>query len=261
MNRSMLAGTCLFLGLVLGQVNAQDSVLAELYGQGVHAYFSRNLQLAHEMFTSAIEQGSQDPRCYYYRGLTYAQLGRPDEAEADFKAGALVEVGSADRIYPVADSLQRVQGRMRLQIERHRQVARLTSHSKASQIQRARYEQLKRSEQDVVRDPNRQPAAAAPDATVPAPPAEKTDPFAGNIEPMPEKAPEKPAQPAVEPAAPAVADPFVEAPKTAPAAPATTPAPDDSKTDPFADDKPATDTKPAAPTAEKPAAPSDDPFK
>src|SRR5688500_4313620 len=117
MNRSLVFGAVLLVGVLAGSACAQEAVLAELYGQGVHAYFARDLRTAHAVLTNAIEQGSRDPRCYYFRGLTYASLGRPDEAEADFKVGAKVETGSADRIYPVADSLQRVQGRTRLQIE------------------------------------------------------------------------------------------------------------------------------------------------
>ena len=77
----------LTLGPAVSTSRAQDSLLQELYGQGVHAYFAGKYDQAHELFTKAIEQGSQDPRCYYFRGFTYARLGRPDEAEADFKAG------------------------------------------------------------------------------------------------------------------------------------------------------------------------------
>ena len=266
MNRCIFVGATLVMSSVLGIVHAQDSVLAELYGQGVHAYFSGDMRTAHSLLTNAITQGSRDPRCYYYRGLAYSSLGRPTEAEADFRMGAEVEVAHADRIYPVADSLQRVQGRTRLQIERYRQVARLTSHTKASKAQQARYEEMKRSDKDVVRDPGRSPAAAAPPATVATPAtADKSDPFAGGAaEPMPEKAPEKPAAAAAQPAAPM--DPFGgEAAPATPAAPAATPPAEDAKKDPFQDDPAATPPAtpaPAAPATPAPAPPkpADDPF-
>lgn len=255
MNRRIMAGACLLVASALGSVNAQEGVLAELYGQGVHAYFSNDPLTAHGLFTSAIEQGSRDPRCYYYRALCYAQLGRPDEAELDLKTGAEVEYAVTDRVYPVADSLQRVQGSSRMKIEKHRQTARLASFSKASQIQKVRYEQMKRAEQDVLRNPTRSSVPAPPAAGVVPPAAatgaeemaEKTDPFAGDTEVKPEKAPEKPAEPATAP--PAEADPF-GAPAAAPATPA-----EDAKTDPFADDKPAAAAAPPAPAA------NDDPFK
>src|SRR5262245_3919722 len=56
---------------------AQDSLLDDLYGRGVHAFFARNYPSAHELFTAAIKGGSRDPRAYYFRGLVYSRLGRP----------------------------------------------------------------------------------------------------------------------------------------------------------------------------------------
>jgi hypothetical protein len=236
--------------------------LAELYGQGVHAYFRGDVRTAHQFFSDAIEQGSRDPRCYFYRGLAYASLGRPTEAEADYKSGAALEVSSTDRIYPVSDSLQRIQGRTRLQIEKHRQVARLTAHTKATQVQKARYEQLKRSEPDVLRAPDRGQSAAVPQELPqpmgpqpmgPEPMGAASDPFAGAAAAAPEKAPEKPAQPEM-PTVPET-DPF-GVPAT-PAAPPTPPAPaNDATTNPFEDDKPA--AMPAAPAT--PPAADDNPF-
>ncbi|HND54191.1 MAG TPA: tetratricopeptide repeat protein, partial [Pirellulaceae bacterium] len=67
---------------------AQNAVLSDLYGRGVHAFFSQKYDRAHELLTAAIDNGSRDPRCYYFRGLSYSRLGRPDEAQADFTKGA-----------------------------------------------------------------------------------------------------------------------------------------------------------------------------
>ena len=251
MKRSYWAGLFASLGLLFAEsIHAQEAVLAELFGQGVHAYFANDFAAAHEMFSGAIEQGSRDPRSYYFRGLAYARLGRPDESNRDFKTGAELEVASSDRVYPIADSLQRVQGAMRLKIEKQRQSARLASASKSVKVQAARYEDLKRSEGNVLRNSEAKPAAApAEDAAKPAG-EDKTDPFAGDAAAAkPEAAPEKPAEPAA-PAAPAAADPFGNAPATpapTPEAPAAPPA--DAANNPFGDDKP------AAPPAADPAAP------
>ncbi len=231
-----------------GQVHAQDSLLAELYGQGVHEYFAGDYSQAHELLTIAIEQGSLDPRAYYFRGLVYGRLGRPDEAVADFKKGAELEAGGTTRVYPVGLSLQRVQGKARLELERYRQVARLTIRMRNNKATAARYESIQRGEADVIRDPNRKPPANAAEI-VGTPPADATDPFgAGATEVQPVIAPEKPAEPepdifgapAATPAAPAPATPMP--PESDPfglggdsdATPA--PAPADATTDPFADD-------------------------
>ncbi len=97
MARSIVFGIAvlLMLGPAVSATRAQDSLLQEMYGQGVHAYFAGKYDQAHELFSTAIDQGSQDPRCYYYRGLAFAKLGRPDEAEADYKRGAELEAGGA----------------------------------------------------------------------------------------------------------------------------------------------------------------------
>lgn len=284
----MVVAALVLAGMSALPGQAQDNVLGELYGQGVHAYFAGDVRTAHEMLTNAIQQGSVDPRCFYFRGLAYARLGRPDESSADFKKGAELEAGNADRVFQISESLQRIQGRSRVQIEKYRQMARLTVRAKAHKVEQARFEQLQNAEQEVLRNPNAKPAAKV-DA-LPAPPAAaaKNDPFAEGNQVTPEKAPEKPAAAA---AAPAVADPFGAAPATpeaaptmppatppaaeaadpfgaaptTPATPATPPATDtpkeDSKTDPFSDDKPAeakpAEGKPAETPPEKPADKSD----
>lgn len=173
---------------------AQDSVLAELYGQGVHHFFANRHEEAHRFLTMAIEQKSQDPRVHYYRGLAHLRLGRPDEAKADFEKGAELETSNTDRIYPVSRSLQRVQGRDRLALEDHRRSARLAARIESMKVKQARYEELQRSEERVVRDPNQPaPAATAEEVIGEAPPAsDPTDPFAGE-EPAAEPAQPKPA--------------------------------------------------------------------
>jgi len=233
------------------QVRAQDSLLAEFYGQGVHAFFAGDYSLTHEMLTTAIEQGSMDPRAYYFRGLNYGRLGRPDEAILDHKKGAELEASGTQRIYPVGRSLERVQGKERLTLERYRRVARLTIRTRNLKAAAARYESIQRGEADVLRNPNRElPANAA--EMVGTPPADGSDPFGeGAVESKQEVAPERPAQaepdifgaPAVIPATPEPATPATPMPAEPDPfglgdEPAKTPEPpaSDKDNDPFADD-------------------------
>ncbi len=168
----------LMLGPAVSANRAQDSLLQEMYGQGVHAYFAGKYDQAHELFSKAIEQGSQDPRCYYFRGFTFAKLGRPDEAEADFKSGGEFESKGAAVQINVGQALQRVQGPIRLQLEEHRYAARLAARLRDVKEKKERYEEMQRNEPNVLRSPG--PAAAgapAPDVVKPATP-DATDPFA-----------------------------------------------------------------------------------
>src|SRR4029077_10356747 len=102
-----------FVLLFAAPAAAQNSALGELYGHGVHAYNSGNYVEAYNLLTRAIDSGSEDPRCHYFRGLSYIRLGRGPEARADFAAGAELEMADTDRFYAVSKSLERIQGRAR----------------------------------------------------------------------------------------------------------------------------------------------------
>jgi hypothetical protein len=249
--RTYVAVGLAIVSLALGGSTAvaQDSVLAELYGYGVHAYNAGEYQESHEYLTTAIEQGSLDPRVYYFRGLAYTRLGRPEDAKLDYQKGANLEASGADRVYPVGRSLQRVQGRSRLEVERYRQQARLALRVRNRKATQARYEQLKNAEGQVLRDPNRPQPANAEELVGPPAASDASDPFGA------EAAAEAPAPaPAVAapPSEPAGGDLFGETP-AAPAAPA--PMPADAGDDPFgAPGTPGTPAAPAAPAAD------DDPF-
>ena len=241
MARSIVYGIAvlLMLGPAVSANRAQDSLLQEMYGQGVHAYFAGKYDHAHELFTTAIDQGSQDPRCYYFRGLAYAKLGRPDEADADYKHGAELEAGGAAVQINVGQALQRVQGNLRLQLEEYRYSARLAARLKEVKEKKERYEQMQRNEPNVLRG-GAPPAAASGTPQPPAPDA--TDPFAAGAGAAP--APAASETPA---AAPAGADPL--AAPAGPAAPAAE--------DPFAEPSqpvqmPAEGAAPEAPAAADP---------
>jgi len=259
--RTLVAIGLAMFGLVIGNASiatAQDSILAELYGYGVHAYFSGQYKEAHDYLTTAIDQGTLDPRVYYFRGLAYTHLGRPDEAKADYEKGAQLETAGADRVYPIGTSLQRIQGKSRLEVEHYRQLARLAMRTRDTKAKAARYEQLKNAEGEVLRDSNR-PAPTPAKELVGAPPAQDaSDPFGGNAA----AAPPKPAPAAPAPAAPAApaagGDLFGGAatPEPEPATPepkpaATEPDPFGGGNDPFG--APAAPA-PAAPAAAAPAA-------
>jgi len=268
MARSIAFGIAvlLMLGPAASASRSQDSLLQEMYGQGVHAYFSGKLDQSHELFSAAIDQGSQDPRCYYFRGLSFAKLGRPDEAEADYQRGAELEASGAALQINIGLALQRVQGPQRLQLEEYRYSARLAARLKEAREKKERYEQMQRNEPQVLRGES--PAAPAVAPRQPPPP-DATDPFAAG-------AGTPAAPPAAAPAGPAVAPPAGVDLFGMPAAPAAAadplgasaaPAAADGAgaTDPFADpaqpvqmpsedEVPATDLfgAPAAPAAAEP---------
>jgi hypothetical protein len=192
----------------------EDAVLGQRYGSGVHAYFAGELRMAHRQLTSAIDGGSKDPRVFYFRGLTYLKLGRPQEAAVDFRKGAEFESKDINRFYAVGKALERVQGATRLELETYRVDARMAALADAEKNRKARYEAIQREEDRVLREQ----ALAAPVEPIKTPPpaaqpsAEESNPFAvpGGAapaekpaektpkaeKPSAEKAPAKPEKPA-----------------------------------------------------------------
>ncbi len=142
---------CLITSLTAPLARGQDPVLNNLYGNGVHAYFARNYDQAHQHLSDAIKQGFRDPRCFYFRGLSNAQIGRPDASLADFKMGAEIEALSDLPLHPISKSLERVQGRIRIQLEGYRQQARIDAVQLQRERELARYERFQRDENRVLR--------------------------------------------------------------------------------------------------------------
>ena len=208
-------------------VRAQDSLLADLYGRGVHAYNSRNYHKAHELLSQAIDQGSKDPRSFYFRGLSYRGMGHTDAAKLDYDTAAMLEAKGGARVYPVSRSLQRIQGSARLVLEKHQRAARLAVRQEQLKIKRTRYEAQQRAEGNVLRDPNRKPTTTARDLVGPPKGPRQDDPFSAPEE-KPAPAPEK-----AEPAAVAKPTPATPAETDTPTAePAAGDAPE-STDDPF----------------------------
>jgi hypothetical protein len=113
--------------MMAATTSAQELGISDMYGRGVHAYFSGQPRAAYQYLTTAIKAGTHDPRAYYFRGLTYQQLGRPTEAQADFRTGATLEQEDVGGLFYVDRSLERVQGASRLTIEKYRAEARVGS--------------------------------------------------------------------------------------------------------------------------------------
>jgi hypothetical protein len=169
--------------LCAGSVFAQDVVLGQKYGLGVHAYFAGDNVNACEQLTAAIDGGSKDPRAFYFRGLAYLKLGRAPEANLDFQKGADLESRDFNKFYNVAKSLERVQGSPRIALENFRADARIAVYAEAERMRKARYEAIQREEQRVLRNQTVAPlldatkggeAASATDAAAFAPPEEKS---------------------------------------------------------------------------------------
>jgi hypothetical protein len=248
---------------------AQEAVLGQEYGSGVHAYFTGDATKAYERLTAAIDGGSKDPRAFYFRGLAYLKLGRPDEAKADFRKGADLESKDVNRFYNVGKALERVQGQARSELETYRVDARMAALEELEKVRKSRYEAIQREEARVVREQ----AVAAPEkpieaaATPEAGGDETPDPFATPEAAAPKKGGKaaasgdaNPFEPSAKPDAKAPAKKSGTAVEKKPAtgkkaAVEKKPA-DDS--DPFGGDAPkATPKKPAA---EKKGADDSDPF-
>ena len=148
MARNVAVAVTMLLGMTAAvqAKEAKDSTLAELYGDGVHAYHSGDFKDAFSSLNQAIKQGSKDPRCYIYRGLAYIKLGRPDEAKADFKKGGELATTPAGKLVAVSKALSRIQGKVRLQIEAARRKARVDARRIRVNKERARYGRLNDAE-------------------------------------------------------------------------------------------------------------------
>ena len=139
-------------GAGVNVASAQQAVLNEMFGAGVHAYYANDYSRAYDALTRAIDGGINDPRAYYFRGLTNATTGRPAEAEEDFRSGAELEaVGNFGA--SVSRTLTRVQGPQRIEIERFRTQARLQAQAEGVARSERRYSELRQSEESVLRRP------------------------------------------------------------------------------------------------------------
>jgi hypothetical protein len=259
---SVVAGGLMSLAAALAvpqNTCAQDSaVLDDLYGRGVHAYFSRNSRQAVELLGEAIANGTADPRAYYFRGLALRTLGREEDAALDFKEGAKHEQAGVELIDVVSKSLERVQGGVRLEIENHRRLARLKTRNDRLAREKKRYEDITTDDERVLRKPATPRPATRPPAVLPGTtPPGAGDPFGEEPAVKPVPAPVDPAEekPAVTP------EPADEGTEPPPVKPATKPAADPFGEEPAVEPAPAPPAKPATKPGADPFGedPADDP--
>ncbi|HEV3416512.1 MAG TPA: hypothetical protein VG056_06860 [Pirellulales bacterium] len=234
---ALVSAGVLMLGI--GSPRADEAILDQMYGNGVHSYFGGDFSRTYESLSAAIRGGSRDPRAYYFRGLAELRLGRQPDAAADFEKGAELETADSNDRYPVSEALERIQGPIRATVEQYRENARAIALQRDLQQRQTVFDQQHSNQAALLR------------RDIPA--AELTP------APAPDQAAKQPAATAAGPAAPKAAqaaDPF-NAPPAKPAdetpdkAAAEKPV---EATNPFGDDvgkKPA--ETPATPPAEKPA--------
>jgi len=135
--RSLLLLSCLAVAEIA--FCQQDDVLSRIYGTGVHAYFRGDYRQAYKRLTTAIESGNRDPRAYYFRGLAYQKLGRPEQANQDFTRAADLEVRDGNLADPVSRALMRVQGPTRLKLESYRTEARRKINKRHGEMDEDRF--------------------------------------------------------------------------------------------------------------------------
>jgi hypothetical protein len=165
------------IGLVGTYVLGQEESAAELYGRGVHSYFAGNYPQAIDLLSKSIQKNDADPRAHYFRGLAMAGQAGIEAGRADFAKGADIEYNNTERrAYDINKALQRVQGSLRLAIERQRAETRKAAAELKKRRDRVRYEQLKRREDIVLYDPNRPASKVELDLPKPDIPAQD-DPF------------------------------------------------------------------------------------
>lgn len=140
-----------FVLFVVQSVPAQDAVLDDYLGTGLHNYYERDYAQAMRHLSTAIEGGSQDPRTYYYRGLSKLRAGDTYGAHQDMQIGAHLESADVNQFYPVGKSLERVQGAERLTLEKYRKLARAQARQRRLEQDAARYERYRRNEAEVLR--------------------------------------------------------------------------------------------------------------
>ena len=109
---------------VCGPPALGQSLAGEYYGLGVNAFFDGRTGEAVSHFDNAISLEPNEPHYYYFRGLAqYCGCS----GNGDFLTGATIEAstGSGRPSSRVNRALERVQGPVRLEIEKYRREARL----------------------------------------------------------------------------------------------------------------------------------------
>jgi hypothetical protein len=151
---------------------ADDDQAIEAFGQGVHSYFDGHYDIANKQLSEAIDANNADPRPYFFRGLVQEQMGQAKLASGDFQKGAEVEWSYVGQSFDVDDSLERIQGPIRIEIEKYRRdaAARAKELRQASDAAVDQDDQAKGLVQGAPLDPRNLPdVSQIVDATIPFP--------------------------------------------------------------------------------------------
>lgn len=132
---------------------ADNEIIDQLYGSGVHAYFAGDFRSAYEHLTAAIQAETRDPRAYYFRGLALLRLGRPEQAEKDLAQGAALEADDEGKVFDVNRALRRVQGSARLLLEQFRHQARVQAEVRRRQEDLRRFGRIQENEPRILISP------------------------------------------------------------------------------------------------------------
>jgi hypothetical protein len=98
-------------------VEADPSRSLKHYALGLEHYRARQYALAEEQFKTAISHWNKDARYMYFLGLSRWTIGRKEMADADFKAGSLLEMKGLPLPKVITEVLERVQGEPRAAVE------------------------------------------------------------------------------------------------------------------------------------------------
>ena len=190
----LLGSVFIGAGSTMARAVAEPAPLTVAYGNGVHAYFGGDYQSSYDALSGVIEAGSNDPRAYYFRGLSALRLGRLDEAEADFQQGANLEAEGRGGVggRTIGRALERVQGCDRLKLEQYRGRARVAAHERDRAATRRRYSDIYEPEADVLRRRRPERIEPAEPVAVPRPKVEAEAEDGEAVEKAEEPAEEKP---------------------------------------------------------------------
>jgi hypothetical protein len=192
---------------------AQHDAFMETYGQAVHKYFAGDVTGSERLLQDVLGNGAEDPRVHYFLGLCKVRQGGGVTAGlVDFEEGARLEAEKGKSL-EVGRALQRVQGAVRVEIEKARLAARKTVALQKALEQRSRIESMPAAPSTVPPATNTNPADNQPIGETTVDPVQPAAPDASN--PFgDESAPAKPgdAPTTEEPAGDLFSPPATEAP-------------------------------------------------
>ncbi len=113
-----------FVACWVTSTHASDPSVLAIYGDGVHSFYAGNFQQSYDYLSQVVDIGTDDPRVYYFRGLSALRLGSQRDADDDFTKGAAFEAERGNT-RTVSRALERIQGPDRLLLEQSRSEARL----------------------------------------------------------------------------------------------------------------------------------------